>query len=82
MKKKVDLIPPDSVELTLRKIGSKIRVNRKTTYKNYEKFAIDHDFNKVSILRMEQGENFTIRMLIEVLHSMDISLEDFFKGIK
>jgi len=31
---------------------------------------------------METGENFTINTLIRILKIHDISLEDFFKGIK
>jgi len=82
MKKNVDLITPDGLEKTIKIIGSKIRMNRKNTYKNYEKFAHEHGFNKVTILRLERGENCTITTLIQVLHALNLPIEDFFKGIK
>ena len=66
----------------LKEIGVRVRTHRKSISKNYEDFARDHDFNKVTISRLENGENFTMSSLIQVLHVMDISLEDFFRGIK
>ena len=73
---------PDDTNLILKEIGSRIRERRKLLASNYEKFAHIHNFNKVTISRIENGENFTLTSLIQVLRVLDISLEDFFKGIK
>ncbi len=75
---------PTNTEITstLKKIGVKIRTHRKTISKNYEDFAREHDFNKVTISRIENGENFTMSSLIQVLRVLDVSLEEFFQGIK
>jgi transcriptional regulator with XRE-family HTH domain len=70
------------VDLILKEMGSKIREKRKSVAKNYEDFAREHQFNKVTISRIENGENFTMSSLIQVLRVLDISIEDFFKGIK
>lgn len=74
MKKEVDPV--------LKEIGAKVRAHRKSVSGNYETFARDNGFNKVTISRLENGENFTMSSLIQVLRVLDISLEDFFKGIK
>lgn len=82
MKKQSD---PDLAEDTyriLKEIGLKIKAKRKMISSNYENFARDHNFNKVTIARMESGENFNIKSLIEILQVLNISLEDFFQGIK
>ena len=73
---------PADIEPVLKEIGIKIRAHRKSVAKNYEHFAKDHNFNKVTISRIETGENFTMTSFIQVLRVLDISIEDFFKGIK
>jgi transcriptional regulator with XRE-family HTH domain len=70
------------IDLILKEIGTRVRARRKLLASNYEDFADDHKFNKVTILRIENGENFTMTSLIQVLRVLDISVEDFFKGIK
>ena len=72
----------EEINLILKEIGAKVRTHRKVPYKNYEEFAKTFEFNKVTISRLENGENFTMSSLIQVLRVLDISLEDFFKGIK
>jgi len=81
MKKKADPATSVEVDHILNAIGLKIREKRKKTHKNYEKFADEHGFNKVTILRLEKGENCTLSTLIQVLHALDLPIEDFFKGI-
>ena len=70
------------IDVTLKEIGAKVRTQRKSVYRNYESFADNYEFNKVTISRLENGENFTMSSLIQVLRVLDISLEDFFNGIK
>jgi len=82
MKNKVMPEPILFTEQILKIIGLKIRTHRKSIDKNYEDFAKDHKINKVTLNRIENGENFMMSSLIQVLHSMNITLEDFFKDIR
>ncbi len=77
MKKELDPEVSKDIERLLTEIGSKVREHRKVVYKNYEDFAKDYSINKVTISRLENGENFTMSILIQVLRALDISLEDF-----
>lgn len=70
------------IDLILKEIGMRVKARRKFQTSNYETFAKEHHFNKVTISRIEAGENFNMTSLIQVLRVLDISLEDFFKGIR
>lgn len=72
----------EEIDRILKEIGTRVRTHRKLKYKNYENFAEIHKFNKVTISRLENGENFTMTSLVQVLRVLEISLEDFFSGIK
>ena len=67
---------------TLVKIGKKVRKLRKSNpdYINYERFAKIHQINKVTLQRMESGQNFKMDSLLKVLDALGISLSDFFKN--
>jgi transcriptional regulator with XRE-family HTH domain len=65
----------------LKEIGEKVRSVRKNQYKNYEDFAKANNFNKVTISRLEQGENVTLKTLVEVLNALGVSVNDFFKNL-
>lgn len=82
MKKKPNPELTDDINQILEEIGSRIRVKRKLMVKNYEDFARDHNFNKITILRIENGENVTIRKLITVARAVGITPEDLFNGIR
>ncbi len=69
------------IEDLMKKIGKRIRYHRKKVEKNYEVFAQKYGINKVTIQRMETGQNFTINSLLQVLGILGISLEDFFTGL-
>jgi transcriptional regulator with XRE-family HTH domain len=71
-------INPDQLLLI---IGSKVRKLRKMQNKNYEAFAKEHNFNKVTLQRIESGQNFTMTSLIELLNILGVSLEEFFSDI-
>ena len=70
------------VNQILVEIGSRIRAKRKLLANNYEDFAKAHHFNKVTISRIENGENVTISTLIEVAKAVDLPLENLFAGIR
>lgn len=65
------------------KIGEKVRKLRKQNpdYVNYEVFAFTHRINKVTLQRIERGENYNMESLLKVLKALDIMLSDFFKDI-
>ena len=65
------------------KIGEKVRKLRKQNpdYANYEVFAFTHRINKVTLQRIERGENYNMESLLKVLNALDIGLSEFFKDI-
>jgi transcriptional regulator with XRE-family HTH domain len=73
---------PIDVDKTMKEIGLKIRMHRKSVNNNYEQFAKEYKLSKVTLARIENGENFTLTTLIQILRILNIPLEDFFKGIK
>lgn len=68
---------------TLVLIGEKIRNLRKQNpdFVNYEVFAFTHKINKVTLQRIERGENYTMQNLLKVLTALNIGLSEFFKDI-
>ncbi len=72
---------PEQINDLMKKIGEKIRNHRKKVEKNYEVFAQKYNINKVTIQRMETGQNFTINSLLQVLGILGVSLEEFFDGL-
>ncbi len=68
---------------TLEAIGEKVKELRKTKESNHEVFAYKNDINRVSLYRIENGKgNFTMNTLLKVLRGLEVTPEDFFKGIK
>ncbi|WP_103069257.1 helix-turn-helix transcriptional regulator [Aquimarina sediminis] len=64
-------------------IGERIRELRiKANYTSYETFALDNDLPRKNYWRLEKGYNFTIETLLRIVSIHDITLEEFFKGIK
>ena len=68
----------DEIDDLLKKIGNKIRLIRKSKYKNYEDFALINGLNKVTVFKIEKGGNSNIRSILEVLFALKISPKDFF----
>ena len=64
-------------------IGEKIRRLRKTNpeFDNYEVFAFTHKINKVTLARIERGENYNMESLLKVLNALGASLSEFFIDI-
>ena len=76
-------LPNDSdkaIEKTLKSIGNKLKKLRKEAgYTNYENFAFEYDFNRVSYGRIESGANITLKSLLRVLAIHKMTIEEFFK---
>jgi transcriptional regulator with XRE-family HTH domain len=69
------------VSKKLLQIGEKVRMLRKDKSANYEEFATKHNINKVTLNRLERGESVSLKLFINVIQKLGISLEDFFKGL-
>lgn len=70
---------PEDVIGKLKEIGKKVREHRKSIEKNYQVFADKHHLNSMTLWRIEHGFNFNMISFIEVLNSLGISLEEFFR---
>lgn len=70
-----------NVDIKLLQIGEKVRKVRKEKYPNYEDFATKCNINKVVINRLERGENISMKLFVNVIQKLEISLEEFFKGL-
>jgi transcriptional regulator with XRE-family HTH domain len=70
-------------DLRLLAIGEKIRAIRKSNpdFVNYEVFAFTKKINKVTLQRIEKGENYNMESLLKVMDALEIKLSDFFIGI-
>lgn len=67
----------------LKLIGEKLRQLRISKgYGSYDFFAWEHRIPRMQYLKMEQGKNYTMKSLFRVLKALDITFEEFFKGIK
>ena len=66
----------------LNAIATKLRELRKLKgYKNYEHIAFELEMSRSAYWRLEQGVNFELKTLIKICKLLDVTLEDFFKGI-
>lgn len=71
----------DEINSKMSEIGEKVRLLRKKENTNYEDFAKNRNVNKVTLNRIERGDNVSMKLFLSVLVKLDISLEDFFKGL-
>jgi transcriptional regulator with XRE-family HTH domain len=80
MAKKVGSVA--SVDQQMKTMGEKVRELRRKKNPNYEAWSYLNGINKVSLNRIERGENVTMKMLLEILQKLDVSPQDFFNGIR
>ena len=71
-----------SVDQQMKKIGEKVRELRREQHQNYEAWSYLNGINKVSLNRIERGENITMKLFLEILQKLDVSVQGFFKTIK
>lgn len=63
-------------------IGNKLKTMRLAQgYTSAETFAYENSLNRVSYWRIENGQNFTLKMLLKILDIHHTSLEEFFRGL-
>lgn len=66
----------------LQAIATRLKELRKIKgYSNYEHIAFELGMSRSAYWRLETGVNFEIKTLIKICRLLDISLEEFFKGI-
>jgi hypothetical protein len=64
-------------------VGQKIRRLRiEKGFPAYDGFAFTHEIPRHNLLRAEQGKPITGLTLIKILNALEVSPEEFFKGIK
>ena len=72
---------PNQEELSA--IALRLKELRKAKgYSNYEHIAFDLEMSRSAYWRLETGVNFELKTLIKICRLLDVSLEDFFKGIE
>jgi transcriptional regulator with XRE-family HTH domain len=71
----------DEVSLKMAEIGERVRQLRKAYNTNYEDFAKSKNINKVTLNRLERGDNVSLKLFLSVLIKLDISLDEFSKGL-
>lgn len=81
MKKSLTKEEQAFVDSKLKAIGRKIRELRTAQNSNYEAWAYLNGINKVSLHRLEKGENVTMKLLVTILRKLNTSLEDLFKNL-
>lgn len=63
-------------------IATRLKQLRKQKgYSNYEHIAFELGMSRSAYWRLETGVNFELKTLIKICRLLNISLEDFFKGI-
>lgn len=76
-----DSTPKDNIE-ELQAIALRLKELRKAKgYSNYEHIAFALEMSRSAYWRLETGANFELKTLIKVCRLLDVSLEEFFKGI-
>lgn len=66
----------------LKAIAERLKELRKAKgYSNYEHIAFELGMSRSAYWRLETGANFELKTLIKICRFLDISLEEFFRGI-
>ncbi len=72
----------EEIDVRIEKIASKIKTLRiEKGFQSYEKFALDHDFDRKQYWRIEKGHNITLQTLLRILDIHKITLPDFFRDL-
>ena len=67
----------------LNAIAERLKELRKAKgYSNYEHIAFELGMSRSAYWRLETGANFELKTLVKICRLLDISLEEFFHGIK
>lgn len=67
----------------LKQIGERLKYYRKMAgYTSYEYFAYENNISRPQYGKYEAGANIQLNTLIKILKALNVSLEEFFKGIE
>lgn len=73
----------DEEKVVLKKIGERLKKYRKEAgYSNYEYFAYEHNISRPQYGKYEAGANIQLNTLIRILKHLNVSMEEFFKGMQ
>ena len=75
-KSKLKLVELDAIANRLKEL------RKEKGYSNYEHIAFALEMSRSAYWRLETGANFELKTLIKICRLLDISLEEFFQGIK
>lgn len=71
---------------TIKLIASRAKELRIQMGYSYEEFALHAKINRNTYFKFEKsaltGDNFTVAILLKVIHGLDMTLESFFNGMK
>jgi len=73
---------PEEVVQQLKEIGQKLTILQKTKANNSKSFTEIHAINRMTLWRLQKGMDFQLSTLLIILKALDISPEEFFKGIQ
>lgn len=72
----------DEEKVVLKQIGERLKKIRKEAgYSNYEYFAYEHNISRPQYGKYEAGANIQLNTLIRILKHLNVSMEEFFKGM-
>ncbi|MFN4147434.1 MAG: helix-turn-helix domain-containing protein [Runella sp.] len=71
-----------NTDLRLKEIALKIKdLRKKSGWKSYETFALDHHLDRKQYWRVENGSNITLATLLKILDIHQVSLKEFFNEL-
>lgn len=72
----------EPLENELNSIAIRLKELRKEKgYSNYEHIAFELGMSRSAYWRLESGKNFELKTLIKICRLLNITLEEFFKGV-
>jgi transcriptional regulator with XRE-family HTH domain len=73
----------DEEKIFLKKIGARLKFYRKRAgYSNYEYFAYENNISRPQYGKYEAGANIQLNTLYKILKALNVTPEEFFKGIE
>ena len=70
-------------KIFLKKIGERLKFYRKKAgYSNYEYFAYENNISRPQYGKYEAGANIQLNTLYKILKALNVTPEEFFKGVE
>ena len=72
----------DEEKVVLKKIGERLKKYRKEdVFSDYEYFTYEHHISRPQYGKYEAGANIQLNTLVRILNHLNVSMEEFFKGM-